>query len=320
MRCRVSAAFVLAALVALLLTGCVQVRSDEPVEAVKGPIRVGSKNFTESLLLSEIIMQQLQAAGFEVEDHLGQGGDASREELTGGRIDIYADYTANALVLYHPEVYEQLDRDLLRSPDVTYREAARIERRDSSIVWLEPAPANNTWGIAVHKTLASRERLVSLEDFASYVNNGGRVKLAGSSAFFERDDAFPAIEKAYGFDLAENQKVAIGSTESALFGEALSSGADGINAAMVYSTDGALETLGLVSLTDTKNAQLWYQPAPVLRLDTHTRYPEIGDILAPSFALLTTDVLRELNTKVNVDERDPGEVAREWLDDNGLSQ
>lgn len=320
MRYRVPAAWVLAALVALLLTACGQARSAEPAEAVKGPIRVGSRGFAESVLLGEIIMRQLQSAGFEVEDHLGQGGDAVREELIGKRVDIYADYTANALVLYHPEIYAQLDREVLRSADMTYREAVRIERRDSSIVWLEPSPANNTWGIAVSKALASRERLVSIEDFASYVNKGGHVKLAGSSAFFVRDDALPAIEKAYGFVLSDNQKVTIGSTESSLFAEALSSGADGVNAAMVYATDGTLETLGLAMLTDTKNAQLWYQPAPVLRLDTHTRYPEIGDILAPSFALLTTDVLRDLNAKITVDERDPGEVAREWLDENGLSQ
>ena len=82
-----------------------------------------------------------------------------------------------------------------------YEEVKRLDKDKNNIVWLTPAPANNTWAIAVTKALADKENLKSLDDFAAYVNRGGTIKLIGSEEFVTSPAALPAFEKAYGFTL-----------------------------------------------------------------------------------------------------------------------
>ena len=287
--------------------------------ADRAPIKVGAKDFTESLILGHIILWRLEAAGLPVEDSMPTGSTPkTRAALLDGEIDIYAEYTANALVLYHPDVRRQLDPEALKEPGRMYREAARVERRDAGIVWLDAAPADNGWGIAVPRTLAETERLRTIADFARYANAGGRVKLAGSNEFFTRDDALPSMQGAYGFALSPTQKVGMASIDSVTYAEAAAGGKERINAAMAFATDGALDSFGLVMLEDPLDTQLPYQPAPVLREDTYAQYPEVADILAEPFAALTTETLRDLSSRVTVRGQEPGLVAQQWLSANGF--
>ncbi len=146
-----------------------------------------------------------------------------------------------------------------------YAEVAKLDRERNHLVWLAPAPANNTWVIAMRKDLARREHLATMSDFARYVNGGGDIKLAASAEFVESPSALPAFEASYGFRLTDRQLLTLSGGNTSATLRAAAEGMSGVNAAMAYGTDGAIAALGLVALDDDKRAQIVYAPAPVVR-------------------------------------------------------
>jgi osmoprotectant transport system substrate-binding protein len=181
------------------------------------------------------------------------------------------------------------------------------------LVWLTPAPANNTWVIAVRRDLATRSHLASMDDFAKYVVSGGRIKLAASAEFVESPAALPAFETTYRFHLSDEQLLTLAGGNTAATLRAAAEEMSGVNGAMAYGTDGALAALGLVSLADDKGAQIVYAPAPLVREPVLQRYPEIVAVLDPVFATLTLETLQKLNADIAVDGQDAGSVAVAFL-------
>ena len=181
------------------------------------------------------------------------------------------------------------------------------------MVWLTPAPANNTWVIAVRKDLAQRYGLRSMDDFAKYVAEGGRIKLAASAEFVESPAALPAFEATYGFRLSDEQLLTLSGGNTAATLRAAAELMSGVNAAMAYGTDGALASLGLVALDDDKGAQIVYAPAPVLREAVLEHHPEIAAALEPVFAALTLETLQKLNAAIAVDGQEARAVAVAYL-------
>jgi osmoprotectant transport system substrate-binding protein len=285
-------------------------------KAVKGPIRVGSKLDSEGVLLGQIIIQVLRAHGFTVEDKTRTGATkVVREALLKKQIDIYPEYTANALLVFHNDI--KVSPSVLQSATLTY-EKAKAEDAAVGITWLYEAPANNTWAVAVPKKFATANKLVSLEDLAKYINGGGVFKIAGSQEFFTSAVAFPAFEKAYGFKVKPSQEVQVGTGDTALPEKTAAQGTDGVNATMAYGTDGTLSALNLVVLTDPKGAQPFYQPAPILRTAVLQKYPDIRVWLSPVFVRLDLATLQSLNKQVSVDGKDPKVVATNWLKSSGF--
>jgi osmoprotectant transport system substrate-binding protein len=319
-----AAVFAAFAVVAMLLSACSS--STPPASttgstsaapaAEKGPIRVGSKIDGEGALLGQIILQTLQANGFAVEDKTRTGATkVVRQALIDGQIDAYPEYTANAVLVFHSDI--KVDPAVLQSAEQTYQ-TAKSEEASIGIDWLTPAPANNTWAVAVPKAFADTNKLVSLQDLAAYINKGGNFKIVGSQEFFTSDVAFPAFEKAYGFKLKPAQEVALATGDTAVTEKAAAQGSQGANAAMAYGTDGTISALNLVVLTDPKGAQPIYQPAPIFRADITKKYPEIASILDPVFAKLDLATLQALNKSVAVDGKDAKTVAADWLKTNGF--
>lgn len=308
------------ALVGLVLSGCSSSKSDGSSSvkppATKGPIVVGSKIDGEGALLGQIILQTLAANGFKVVDKTRTGATkVVRQALVDKQIDVYPEYTANALLVFHSDV--KVDPSILQSATLTW-ETARAEDASLGITWLWQAPANNTWAVAVPKKFATAKKLVTLEDLANYVNGGGALKIAGSQEFFTSDVAFPAFEKAYGFKLSQAQKVQVGTGDTALPEKTAAQGTSGVNATMAYGTDGTLSALDLVVLTDPRGAQPIYEPAPTFRTDVVKKYPHIRVLLNPVFARLDMPTLQKLNKEVAVDGKDPKTVARNWLTSVGF--
>jgi osmoprotectant transport system substrate-binding protein len=186
-------------------------------------------------------------------------------------------------------------------------------RQKNHLVWLTPAPANNTWVIAVRRDLAERQHLASMDDFANYLKEGGRIKLAASAEFVESPSALPAFEATYGFQLSDQQLLTLSGGNTAATLRAAAEEMSGVNAAMAYGTDGALAALGLVALSDDKGAQIVYAPAPVIREPVLQEHPEIRTMLDPVFATLTLDTLQKLNAEIAVDGQDAGAVAVSYL-------
>ena len=150
-----------------------------PAKAADG-IVVASKIDTEGALLGNMIVQVLEHAGLPVENKLQLGPTKIvRTALTSGEVDIYPEYTGNAGFFF------SVDSDPAWKKAETAYEKAKALDAANKIVWLTPAPANNTWAIAVRKDLADANKLATLDDFGKWVAGGGKVKLAGSAEFVE---------------------------------------------------------------------------------------------------------------------------------------
>ena len=272
-------------------------------------IVVSSKIDTEGALLGNMILAALAARGLPVANRLELGPTSLvRAAILAGQIDLYPEYTGNGAFFFHQE-NDPAWKHWRRGYDL-------VKKRDlakNHLVWLAPAPADNTWVIAVRRDLAHRHHLKTMEDFARWVNEGGRVKLAASAEFVESPAALPAFEKTYGFRLSDAQLVTLAGGNTAATERAAAEHMSGVDAAMAYGTDGALAALGLVALGDDKGAEIVYAPAPVVRQVVLEHYPQIAPALAPVFASLTLARLQRLNAAIAVDGRNAAAVAAAYL-------
>ena len=270
---------------------------------------VASKIDTEGALLGNMILAMLGGHGVAVRDRLQLGPtNIVRAAVLAGQIDIYPEYTGNGGLFFHTET-----DPVWKSRAKGHAEAAALDRSQNHLIWLAPAPANNTWVIAVRKDLAERAHLKTMTDFARYVMAGGYVYLAASAEFVESPSALPAFEDAYGFRLGDRQLLTLSGGNTSATLRAAAEGMSGVNAAMAYGTDGAIAALGLVALDDDKDAQIVYAPAPLVREVVLTEYPQIPGLLDPVFQSLSLATLQQLNAKIAVDGEDAGAVATGYL-------
>ena len=278
------------------------------------PVRVGSKIDTEGSLLGSMIIAVLEGGGIRTENRVQLGTTKIvRSAIVAGEIDIYPEYTGNGAYFFGVE------RDpAWKSAKAGYEKVKALDFEKNRIVWLEPAPANNTWAIAVRNDVAAANGLRSLADLGKWLVAGGTFKLAASAEFVERSDALPAFQAAYGFKLRQDQILVLAGGDTAVTIKAAAERTSGVNAAMAYGTDGALAALGLVVLADPKAIQPVYAPAPIVRADTLARQPRIRDLLAPVFAALDDQTLQALNAKIAVEGQDAKQVAATYLKSKGL--
>jgi osmoprotectant transport system substrate-binding protein len=280
----------------------------------KGPIVVGSKIDTEGSLLSQIIILMLRDNGFDVVDKSQFGATSVvRKALESGELDIYPEYTGNGAFFF-----DETESDVWNDARKGYERVKKLDKETYNIVWLEPAPANNTWAIAIPKKLSDEAGIRTLDDFAAYVNRGGDVKLIGSEEFVTSPVALPKFQDVYGFMLNQEQLLTVSSGDTAQTEKAASEGTDGVNAAMAYGTDGSLSALGLIVLADPRGAQPVYEPAPRVRGEIIDKYPEIAGILDPVFESLDLVTLQTLNAKIAVEGRNAADVAKEYLTSKGF--
>ena len=279
-------------------------------------IQIGSKPNTENLVLGQLMVITLENAGLPVVDRTGLGSSqVTRSALVNGEIDAYPEYTGTAISNYFPNV--EIQEGLTQDAEALYRRVSELDTRNN-LVWLAPAPANNTFSLAVTRTLAEENGLSTAADLAGYIDAGNEVKLATNDEFAQRPDGLAAYEETYGFDLSNDQLLVITGASSTQTEQALAEGANGVNVAMAYSTDGALVAYDFVVLADPQGAQPVFQPCPVFRQEVIDAYPQIPQLLNPIFQSLTNEALQELNAQVDVDGALPAEAARSYLQENGL--
>ncbi len=282
--------------------------------AAKGPITVASKIDTEGALLGQMIVLMLSQDGFSVIDRTSFGTTSIvRRAIISEEIDIYPEYTGNGGFFF-----DDTDPEIWKDAQKGYETVKELDLERNSIVWLTPAPANNTWALAVRKDLADTEGLESLEDLADYLDRGGYIQLAASEEFVNRPDALPAFQEAYGFELSGPQLLTFSGGDTAQTIRAAAQNIDGVNMAMAYGTDGALSALRLVVLEDTLGVQPVYEPAPIVHKSVIDQYPEIAEILEPVFVSLDLEILQMLNASIAVEGRDARDVAEEYLRNRGF--
>nr|WP_250152646.1 ABC transporter substrate-binding protein [Ancylobacter radicis] len=284
-----------------------------PLAAAAKPVVVASKIDTEGAVLGNIIALMLENAGIEVNRRIQLGPTKIvRTALLVGEIDIYPEYTGNAGFFF-----SMPDDPAWKNPQAAYEKAKALDAANN-LVWLTPAPADNTWGIAVRGDVARQQKLATLEDFGRWVREGGKAKLAGSAEFVESAAALPSFQTAYDFKLAGDQLLVLSGGDTTATIKAAAEGTSGVNSAMVYGTDGAIAALDLKVMRDTKQVQPVYQPAPVVRASVLAEQPKIAEILAPAFSGLTLEVLQGLNAKVQLDGQDARAVAQAYLQEAKL--
>jgi osmoprotectant transport system substrate-binding protein len=291
-----------------LLAGSFALALPAPLRAAR-PVVVSSKQDVEGALLGWLILLALNEAGIATENRLQLGPTSIvRQALLAGAIDIYPEYTGNAAFFFN------LDGDpVWKDAQKGFAKAAALDLAANKLVWLDPAPADNTWVIAVPRSFAELQGLQSLEDFARFIRAGGSVKLAASAEFVESDAGLPAFETAYGFKLNAWQLLVLSGGATAATMKAAADNISGVNAAMAYATDGEFAALDLVALQDTLHVEPVYAPAPVVRAAVLEAVPQIRPVLRPVFAGLDLATLRQLNEKIALDAEDPQAVARAYL-------
>ena len=278
------------------------------------PLRVGSKIDTEGALLGNLIVQVLEAGGVKTQNKVSLGNTKIvRGALVAGEIDLYPEYTGNG-AFFHADEKNPAWKKL----DAGHARIKALDAEKHKLVWLPPAPANNTWAIAIRKDVAAAQKLTSLADFGKWVTAGGKVKLAASAEFAERTDALPAFQSAYGFKLRQDQLLLLAGGDTAATIKAAAEQTSGVNAAMAYGTDGPVAALGLVILDDPQGVQPVYAPAPVIRAEALKRQPRIATLLAPVFAALDGPTLQRLNAQIALEGQDARKVAEAFLKSKGL--
>ncbi|RYH00756.1 ABC transporter substrate-binding protein [Salipiger sp. IMCC34102] len=277
-------------------------------------ITVSSKIDTEGGLLGNIIALALEDAGLPVERRLQLGGtQVVREALLAGQIDLYPEYTGNAAFFFN-----EADSDVWKNPQEAHDRAAELDAEANDVTWLDSAPANNTWAIAVTGPLAEENDLTTMSDFGAWVANGGDVKLAASTEFVSSPAVLPAMQDTYGFALSEDQTVILSGGDTAATIQAAARGTSGVNAAMVYGTDGGIGATGLVVMQDDEGVQPVYEPTPIVRAEVLEEYPEIPEVLNPIFNALDMETLQELNGRIQVGGEPAEAVARDYLTQSGV--
>ena len=262
-------------------------------------IVVGSKNFTESDLLGEIVAQQIErrtAVPVERRFHLG-GTFVCHQAITAGQIDLYVEYTGTAFtaVLKLPPG---------PSPDSVYQAVASEYRRRFGLVWGKPLGFDNTFAITVRRADAARYGLKRISDLARVAS---RWHAGFGYEFLERADGFRGLASVYGLRFAAPPTAMdLGLTYRAL--------AEGkVDVIAGNSTDGQIAALDLVALEDDRHYFPPYQAATVIRVQTLDTHPEVGRALAELDGKISDTDMQRLNALADVQHKDIAVIARDWL-------
>jgi osmoprotectant transport system substrate-binding protein len=266
-------------------------------------ITVGSKDFIEQFVLAHMYALVLEEEGFEVERSINLGGtDVAQAALENGEIDLYPEYTGTALLTV-------LEMPVNTDQEEVYETVAENYAEEFDLIWLEPAPMNNTQALAMTE---ERSEELEMTTISEMVEQASDLVMVGPAEFQEREDGLLGLKEVYGeFELEEYKAVDPGLRYRALVdGEA--------DVVVAFGTDGEISRYNLVILEDDEGMFPPYQVAPVVRQDILDDNPGIADALNELSPLLTTDVMQELNNEVSENERDPEDVAREFLEEEGL--
>lgn len=288
----------LAFLTAAILVACAGVR-----ETGAGvPIKVGSKDFTEAFIIGEMYALSLEKAGFQVERKLNLGGTpVAQAALQSGEIDLYPEYTGTGLltILKQPAISDQ--QQVFDQVSAGYKKY--------NLIWLNPAPMNNTQALAMTQEKSEQFGIKTISDLATKASD---LVMVGPPEFEVREDGLPGIKEKYGnFELKEYKAVDPGLRYKALIdGEA--------DVTVAFSTDGEIAAFNLVVLQDDKQLFPPYQVAPVVRQQTLEANPKIADALNAIAPKLTDAAMRKLNYEVSGKKREPADVAKEFLTQEGL--
>jgi glycine betaine/choline ABC-type transport system substrate-binding protein len=290
------AAAILLSAALLVLPGCRAGRERRIV--------VGSKNFTEQIVLAELLAQEVESrAGLSVERRINLGGTLiCHQAIRAGGIDLYVEYTGTALTAI-------LGDQPSGSPDEVYGRVKKAYAERFGLELTEPLGFNNTFGMVVRGDDARKLHLRAISDIAAYAP---RWRAGFGYEFMERPDGYRGWAQAYQLRFAEPPRI----MDLGLLYRALEEKQVDIVAG--NSTDGVIVRLGLVVLEDDRHYFPPYQAVPVVRRQSLERHPELRPLLQSLGGRISEEEMRRLNYAVDGEHRDVGEVVREFRRAKGL--
>jgi osmoprotectant transport system substrate-binding protein len=276
-------------------------------KALKGvTVKVGSKEFDEQLILGQLTVKMLCAAGATVIDRTNtKGSTQTRKKMQDGVTDVQWEYTGTGWINY-------LGHDKpITDPQKQYEAVKKEDLAKNKLFWGPMAPMNNTYAFAVTDEFGKKNNLKTHSDMAAYIKKNPDATVCVESEFAARPDGYPGFKKTYGITGGKLKSLGTGVVYTQLdkgncdFGE-------------IFTTDGRLAALGLQILNDDKGYFPLYNPVAYTRADFNKEHPEMLEVLAPLAKVLTTETVTSLNKKKSADGEDPAKIATDFLKEKGF--
>lgn len=267
-------------------------------DPAKVDLSVGSKNFTESLILGEMYAQALERVGFKIQRKFNLGGTLiAHEALKRGEIDLYPEYTGTGLI-------DVLKVSPPREPDQALALLSTEYRKRWGLCWLNPAVANNSQGLVMTEKLAAQHGIANLSELAKQSH---RLRLGAIPEFEDREDGLKGLRKFYGG--FQFKKIAL--YDNGLKYQVLKGG--DVDVTVAFTTDGALMDSTLRLLRDDQDFWPAYRITPVVRCGKRERDPLLEKTLNRVSASLDTKTLQALNYQVDQRQKNYRVVVRDFL-------
>jgi osmoprotectant transport system permease protein len=269
--------------------------------AAQERIAVGSKDFTESALLAEIVAQMLEARGVSVERRLELGGNLPHEALVSGTLDLYPEYTGTSYtaILHHTPIGD---------PRAVYEQVKQEYASQFKVEVSPPLGFENTFAILVRGADAKKLNLKTISDAAPHTP---QWRAGFGQDFMSRADGYPGFSKAYGLKFTAVREMDLSLTYIALSSQQ-------VDLIAGNSTEGRIATLDLFQLADDRHYFPPYEAVYLVRQDSLARVPALREVLAKLANAISTDEMRRLNYEIDGKKRDAKEVVKEWLGSRGL--
>jgi len=286
----------------------------------KPEVTVGSKDFTEQIIVSELTSLMLEEAGYSVERQLNLGGSAVvHQALVSGEIDVYTEYTGTALLaILEMSLPAATPGAAPATADATPTAGGGMDAifpivaaeysSQFNLVWLDPLGFNNTYALAVRQETADELGLVTISDL---VGQEGDLTFGATQEFVIRPDGLPGVSAAYGLSFGEERGMDSGLVYGALDG-------GDVDVISAFATDGRIPQLDLVVLEDDLGFFPPYFASPVVRQELLDEDPAVRDVLNQLAGKIDDATMAGLNAQVDVDGMEAIDVARAFLQGLGL--
>lgn len=262
-------------------------------------IRVGSKDFTENLVIAEIYALALEDNGYTVERVSNISSSLIHNSIVNDEIDLYPEYTGTGLL-------SVLGEDMETDPEKVYKTVKKEYEEQFNLTWLDYASANDSQGLVIRTEVANSLNIKTISDLQAHASE---LRFASQGEFDEREDGLPGLEKTYGTFNWQSSKVYDNSLKYSVLEN------DEADVIPAYTTEGQLVNTDKFTLLED-DKQFWppYNLAPVVRDNILDDNPDIKTILNNISAKLDTETVTELNAKVDVDGQEHTDVAKEYYD------
>ncbi|WNK68701.1 glycine betaine ABC transporter substrate-binding protein [Pantoea agglomerans] len=270
------------------------------------PLVMATKSFTEQHILSAMTVLWLQKKGFEVVPKRNIATTIGRNALLNKQIDMVWEYTGTSLIIFN-----HINQPM--SSQQAYETVKKLDAR-LGLVWLNPAPMNNTYAFAMARERAEKEGISTMSQLVAKIEQVRKTdpdhnwRLGLDLEFSGRSDGMKPLQKTYNLALDRPQ---IRQMDPGLVYNAIRDGF--VDAGLIYTTDGRVKGFDMKVLEDDKHFFPSYNVTPVVRQDVLASHPGLDTALNQLSAQITDEAITELNKRVDIDHQSPETVARDFL-------